>query len=223
MNKQTLAELNRRYALENRPLLANTRNGAAGSLRQLDPKVAAERRLDFYAYDLLCADNLIGKSKQKQFEAWLRILLPHIEEGVKRWVENDYFGKQYFQNHIVAEVVGLMSIGIILRDNELVNYVYDGETNPHNIKKVIEGIILMKGQPPYCGEPGSWPTQDLKGAKRPEQKAINTDSLLQAAISEARKADAVIFVGGLNKNEKQDICTCSCCHRSGGCELRGGL
>ena len=97
-----------------------------------------------YAYDLLCADNLIGKSKQKQFEAWLRILLPHIEEGVKRWVENDYFGKQYFQNHIVAEVVGLMSIGIILRDNELVNYVYDGETNPHNIKKVIEGIILMK-------------------------------------------------------------------------------
>lgn len=46
--------------------------------------------------------------------------------------------------------------------------------------------------------------QDLKGAKRPEQKAINTDSLLQAAIQEARKADAVIFVGGLNKNEKQD-------------------
>ena len=56
MNKQTLAELNRRYALENRPLLANTRNGAAGSLRQLDPKVAAERRLDFYAYDLLLGD-----------------------------------------------------------------------------------------------------------------------------------------------------------------------
>lgn len=46
--------------------------------------------------------------------------------------------------------------------------------------------------------------QDLKGAKRPEQKAINTDSLLQVAISEARKADVVVFVGGLNKNEKQD-------------------
>ena len=46
--------------------------------------------------------------------------------------------------------------------------------------------------------------QDLKGAKRPEQKTINTDSLLQVAISEARKADVVVFVGGLNKNEKQD-------------------
>lgn len=46
--------------------------------------------------------------------------------------------------------------------------------------------------------------QDLKGAQRPEEKSINSDSLLQAAIDEARKADAVIFVGGLNKNEKQD-------------------
>ena len=81
-----------------------------------------------YAYDLLCADNLIDKEKQKQFKDWLRILLPHIKEGARRWHENDYFGKQYYQNHIVAEVVGLMSIGIILRDNELVNYAYDGES-----------------------------------------------------------------------------------------------
>ena len=95
-----------------------------------------------------------------QFKDWLRILLPHIKEGARRWHENDYFGKQYYQNHIVAEVVGLMSIGIILRDNELVNYAYDGEKNPRNAKNVIEGMILMNGQPPYIGEPGSWPTHD---------------------------------------------------------------
>lgn len=53
MTKAILAELNRRYAKAGKALLANTRNGVAGSIRQLDPKVTAERKLDFYAYDLL--------------------------------------------------------------------------------------------------------------------------------------------------------------------------
>lgn len=56
MSKSTLVGLNKKYAQLGRPLLANTRNGAAGSLRQLDPRVAAERKLDFYAYDLILGD-----------------------------------------------------------------------------------------------------------------------------------------------------------------------
>jgi len=56
MSKKTFIDLNNRYEKAGRPLLANTRNGAAGSLRQLDPKITAERKLDFYAYDLLLGD-----------------------------------------------------------------------------------------------------------------------------------------------------------------------
>lgn len=52
MNKKVFKELNERYAREKKPLLANTRNGAAGSIRQLNPKLAAERKLDFYVYGL---------------------------------------------------------------------------------------------------------------------------------------------------------------------------
>lgn len=52
MSKKTLVDLNRKYEKEEKPMLANTRNAAAGSLRQLDPVLAAERHLDFFAWDI---------------------------------------------------------------------------------------------------------------------------------------------------------------------------
>lgn len=56
MTKSVFAELNKTYAKANKSLLANTRNGVAGSIRQLNPKVTASRKLDFYAYDLFLGD-----------------------------------------------------------------------------------------------------------------------------------------------------------------------
>jgi len=56
MSKKVFAELNRKYGRAGKALLANTRNGVAGSIRQLDPKITAERCLEFYAYDLLLAE-----------------------------------------------------------------------------------------------------------------------------------------------------------------------
>ncbi|MBI3306084.1 NAD-dependent DNA ligase LigA [Candidatus Nomurabacteria bacterium] len=52
MSKKTLSRLNLDNEKEGKPLFANTRNAAAGSLRQLDPKLAAMRELDFLAYDI---------------------------------------------------------------------------------------------------------------------------------------------------------------------------
>ena len=52
MNKKTLEEINLKRVSENKPRLQNCRNAAAGSIRQLDSKVAAERRLDNFIYHL---------------------------------------------------------------------------------------------------------------------------------------------------------------------------
>ncbi|MFA6177305.1 MAG: NAD-dependent DNA ligase LigA [Candidatus Paceibacterota bacterium] len=52
MSKQTLTSLNKKNEKEGKPLFANTRNAAAGSMRQLDSRLAAERNLDFFAYDI---------------------------------------------------------------------------------------------------------------------------------------------------------------------------
>ena len=52
MNKKTLEEINKERKKNNEPLLQNCRNAAAGSIRQLDSKIAAKRKLDTFIYHL---------------------------------------------------------------------------------------------------------------------------------------------------------------------------
>lgn len=52
MKKHDFADLNRKRQKEGLPLFANPRNAAAGSLRQLDPKVTASRPLDIFIFNL---------------------------------------------------------------------------------------------------------------------------------------------------------------------------
>ena len=53
MYKNDFTRLNEKRAKEGKPLFANPRNTAAGTIRQLDPQLVAGRPLHFRAYDLL--------------------------------------------------------------------------------------------------------------------------------------------------------------------------
>lgn len=56
MPKKVFRTLNEKREEEGRSLFANPRNAAAGSLRQLDPKIAAKRQLDILVFNLQLCD-----------------------------------------------------------------------------------------------------------------------------------------------------------------------
>ena len=58
MPKSSFHALNERQEAEGKPLFANPRNAAAGSLRQLDPKIAASRGLDIYIFNVQLAEGV---------------------------------------------------------------------------------------------------------------------------------------------------------------------
>ncbi len=65
------AELNERRAAAGEPTFANPRNSAAGSIRQLDPALAAERPLSVWCYGLGATEGLDLATHSEEI-AWLR-------------------------------------------------------------------------------------------------------------------------------------------------------
>ena len=68
MPKKSFHRLNEEQEKLGRPLFANPRNAAAGSLRQLDPKIAAKRGLDIYVFNVQLADGVEFKTHGESLE-----------------------------------------------------------------------------------------------------------------------------------------------------------
>ncbi len=80
MPKASFHALNQRQEAEGKPLFANPRNAAAGSLRQLDPKIAASRGLDIFIFNVQLAEGVTFTShgQSLQFLQDLRFkVTPH--------------------------------------------------------------------------------------------------------------------------------------------------
>lgn len=75
MSKKTLISINKKNEKEGKPLFANTRNAAAGSMRQLDPQLAADRKLDFFAYDIYAEKHVNDKvAAHSEKHAYLKLI-----------------------------------------------------------------------------------------------------------------------------------------------------
>lgn len=65
--KEDFKKLNAEREAQDEPLFANPRNAAAGSIRQLDPKLAAARPLDIFIFNLEYCEDRTFKSHEESF------------------------------------------------------------------------------------------------------------------------------------------------------------
>jgi DNA ligase (NAD+) len=81
MLKKDFAKLNERQAVKGEKLFVNPRNAAAGSLRQLDSKLTAERPLSFFAYGIGAVEGVDVPKTHAAMMDWLeKIHLPVTRE-----------------------------------------------------------------------------------------------------------------------------------------------
>jgi hypothetical protein len=122
-----------------------------------------------YAADLLWNHPSFDGDPQDRFTAWMQSLIPLIDESIAAWDTNDYFNKQYYQNHLVAHTLGLISIGNLLGDQALVQKGLDSTDNPRDFIELLAGTILMPGDAPCIRETsggidkipdGGWPAPE---------------------------------------------------------------
>lgn len=134
MGKKALSNLNKKRAKAGEPAFANPRNAAAGSIRQLDPKIAAGRELDTFIYDLSLADIPIPDT---QFEE-LKLL---EELGFK-------INKNYKLCRDVAEVVNFWKGWQTRGAKE--DYLLDGVVTKVNEKKYQEALGYTGKSPRFA-------------------------------------------------------------------------
>lgn len=84
MFKEDFKELNESQQEEGLQTFANPRNAAAGSIRQLDPRITAARPLRFFAYSTGVLSEPIGKSQFEIEAAFAKFGIPTLVHGNKK-------------------------------------------------------------------------------------------------------------------------------------------
>lgn len=157
MSRPTLAALNREREEKGEPLLANARNAAAGSIRQLDSKIAASRKLSAYWYYFVNASEC-GIEKHSEALDYLKSLGFRVNEerrkvdgieAVLAYVE-EYTDKR---QHLDYDIDGL-----VIKVDELALYDQIGYTMktpkwaiaykfpPEEVVTKLESIFLTVGR-----------------------------------------------------------------------------
>ena len=154
LTKKEFARLNREQEKKGGKPYANPRNVAAGSIRQLDPKITASRKLDFYAYDVVTPGY---KTKSEEYAELNKYGLKTNPYGIvaKNIEEIFEFHKEVLKmrERLAYEIDGIV---ISVNDNEKYEEAgIIGKTpragiaykfSPREATTIVEGIEVQVGR-----------------------------------------------------------------------------
>ena len=154
-------KLNKLREKQNEPLFANPRNAAAGSIRQLDPKIAAERPLGAFLYDVArTSDPPAGgpETQSDELKYLAELGLPVNPEHRHADSLEEVFAYWEKWNGKEREKVDYQIDGIVLKVESRAQQETLGYTGkaprfaiaykfpPEQVKTVIESITLQVGR-----------------------------------------------------------------------------
>lgn len=156
MPKKSFEKLNARQEAEGKPLFANPRNAAAGSLRQLDPKVAAKRGLDIYIFNIQLADGVTFTRHSETLD-YLKTLkfkvIPHKTLSSPEDIHKEVLSINENRDKLICDIDGAVIKVDDLQQREHLGttakfprwaaaYKYPPEIKP----TVIEDIVVQVGR-----------------------------------------------------------------------------
>ena len=157
MSSKNLERLNRERAAAGEPLFANPRNVAAGSIRQLDPRVAASRKLDMFIYDVAQTSEPFPETQDEELD-YLRELgfkvNPHhkvvkdIEGAIVYWEtwKNKGRHQEYWIDGIVIKVNERAYEDAIGYTGKAPRFAIALKFPAEQVTTIVEDIVLQVGR-----------------------------------------------------------------------------
>lgn len=158
LTRSGFERLNEERAKAGEPLFANPRNAAAGSVRQLDPRVAAARPLGIFVYDVAKTSD-VAPALQSEELAYLKALgLPTNPQSAVATSLEEVFAYWERWRGEAREALDYQLDGIVLKVNERAVQERLGYTGkaprfaiaykfpPEQVQTIIEDITLQVGR-----------------------------------------------------------------------------
>ncbi len=156
MPKKNFEKLNARQEADGKPLFANPRNAAAGSLRQLDPKIAAKRGLDIYVFNVQLAEGVTFSSHSESLDFLKNLkfkVIPHKKLHTLSEIDAEVSAINENREKLICDIDGAVIKVEDLSQREALGstakfprwaaaYKYPPEIKP----TVVEDIVVQVGR-----------------------------------------------------------------------------